>query len=90
MTDDNLWIYIERTITRGTLLKFGRNYLKKNNVLILEFNKFGVLAKKEFYNKEDMNEIKFASTITENDIKKENFIYSFLSSIRQKMEQKKK
>ena len=90
MTDDNLWIYIERTITRGTLLKFGRNYLKKNNVLILEFNKFGVLAKKEFYNKEDMNEIKFASTITENDIKKENFIYSFLSSVRQKMQTKRK
>ena len=90
MTDDNLWIYIERTITRGTLLKFGRNYLKKNNVLILEFNKFGVLAKKEFYNKEDMNEIKFASTITENDIKKENFVYSFLSSVRQKMQTKRK
>ena len=90
MTDDNLWIYIERTITRGKLLKFGRNYLKKNNVLILEFNKFGVLAKKEFYNKEDMNEIKFASTITENDIKKENFVYSFLSSVRQKMQTKRK
>ena len=39
MTDDNLWIYIERTITRGKLLKLGRSELKKNNVLILEFNK---------------------------------------------------
>ena len=29
MTDDNLWIYIERTKTRGKLLKLGRNYLKK-------------------------------------------------------------
>ena len=29
MVDDNLWIYIERTRTRGKLLKFGRNYLKK-------------------------------------------------------------
>ena len=25
ITDDNLWIYIERTITRGSLLKLGRN-----------------------------------------------------------------
>jgi len=90
MTDENLWIYIERTRTRGKLLKLGRNYLKKNNVLILEFDKFGILRKKEFYDKNDMNEINFAKTITENDIKKENFIYSFLSSIRQKMEQKKK
>ena len=51
MTDDNLWIYIERTKTRGKLLKLGRSYLKKNNVLILEFNKYGVLSKKEFYDK---------------------------------------
>jgi len=90
MTDDNLWIYIERTKTRGKLLKLGRNYLKKNNILILEFNKYGILTKKEFYDKSRMNKVNFAKTITENDIKKENFIYSFLSSIRQKMETKKK
>ena len=90
MTDDNLWIYIERTKTRGKLLKLGRNYLKKNNVLILEFNKYGVLNKKEFYDKENMKKINFAKAITENDVRKENFIYSFLSSIRQKMEVKKK
>ena len=90
MTDDNLWIYIERTKTRGKLLKLGRSYLKKNNVLILEFDKYGVLNKKEFYDKESMKQINFAKAITENDTRKENFIYSFLSSIRQKMESKKK
>ena len=90
MTDDNLWIYIERTKTRGKILKLGRSYLKKNNVLILEFNKYGVVNKKEFYDKENMKKINFAKAITENDVRKENFIYSFLSSIRQKMEVKKK
>ena len=90
MNDDNLWIYIERTRTRGKLLKLGRSYLKKNNVLILEFNKLGVLNKKEFYDKEKMNKIKFAKTITENDLKRENFIYSFLTSVRQKMQVRKK
>ena len=90
MTDDNLWIYIERTKTRGKLLKLGRNYLLKNNVLILEFDKYGVLSKKEFYDKENMKNVNFAKAITENDVRKENFVYSFLSSIRQKMESKKK
>ena len=90
MTDDNLWIYIERTITRGKLLKFGRNYIKKNNVLVLEFDKYGILKKKEFYDKEKMKKVDFAKNITENDIRKQNFIYSFLSSIRQKMQQKRK
>ena len=90
MTDNNLWIYIERTTTRGKLIKLGRTYLKKNNVLVLEFNKYGILQKKEFYNKEKMKKIKFAKNVTENTIRKENFIYSFLSSIRKKMETKRK
>ena len=90
MTDDNLWIYIERTMTRGKLLKFGRNYLKKNNALVLEFDKYGMLKKKSFYDKNKMKDITFAKNITENEIRKENFIYSFLSSVRQKMQTKRK
>ena len=90
MTNENIWIYIERTKTRGKLLKLGRNYLKKNNVLILEFDKYGILNKKEFYDKDDMKKINFAKVVTENDLKKENFVYSFLSSIRQKMGAKQK
>jgi outer membrane protein assembly factor BamE (lipoprotein component of BamABCDE complex) len=90
MTEENLWIYIERTITRGKMLRLGRNLLKKNNVLVLEFDKHGVLKKKEFYNIHDMKKLTFEKNITENEIRKENFIYSFLSSIRQKMQQRKK
>ena len=89
MTDDNLWIYIERTTTRGSLFMLGRSYLKKNNVLVLEFDKYGILAKKEFYNKKKMKKIRFAKNVTENEIRKENFIQGFLSSVRQKMEQRK-
>ena len=90
MVDDNLWIYIERTRTRGKLFKLGRNYLKKNNVLVLDFDKYGILKKKEFYNKEKMNKINFAKNITKNEVRRENFIYSFLSSVRQKMLIKRK
>ena len=90
MTNDNLWIYIERTNSSGKLLKLGKDYTKKNNVLVLEFDKFGILTKKEFYNKERMNKIKFAKDVTENEILKENFIYSFLSSIRQKMSNRRR
>ena len=90
MTNNNLWIYIERTRTRGKLLKLGRNYLKKNNVLVLEFDKYGILQSKDFYDKEKMENIKFTKSVTSNEIKKENFIYGFLSSIRQKMETKRK
>ena len=90
MVNNNLWIYIERTTTRGKLLKLGRNYLLKNNVLVLDFDKYGILQRKEFYDKKHMNEIKFAKDETVNELRKENFIYSFLSSVRQKMIQKRK
>ena len=90
MTDDNLWIYIERTTSKKSILKLGKNYLEKNNVLVLEFNKYGIVDKKEFYNIDDMKKVTFAKNITENEIRKENFIYSFLSSVRQKMQTKKK
>ena len=85
-----MWIYIERTRTRGKLLKLGRNYIKKNNVLVLEFDKYGILKRKEFYDLEDMKKISFAKDITENELRKENFIHSFLSSVRQKMLTKRK
>jgi len=90
IVDDNLWIYIERTITRGKKLKFGRNYLKKNNTLVIEFDKYGIVKRKEFYNKEKMNKMSFAKNETQNEIRKENFIHSFLSSVRQKMLTKRK
>ena len=90
MTNNNLWIYIERTKTRGKLLKLGRDHLKKNNVLVLEFNKYGVLAKKDFYKKENMQKLSFTKNITQNEIRRENFIRSFLSSIRQKMQTRRK
>jgi len=90
MTDDYLWIYIERTTTKGKLYKIGQNYIKKNNVLVLEFNKYGVLSKKEFYDKGKMKKLTFTENITENEVRKENFIFSFLSSVRQKMQNQKK
>tara|TARA_E500000331_G_scaffold272502_1_gene264335 strand:- start:587 stop:1039 length:453 start_codon:yes stop_codon:yes gene_type:complete len=90
MTNDNVWIYIERTRTRGKLKKLGRNYLLKNNVLVLEFDKYGILKEKDFYTKNEMNKISFAKSQTENEVTKENFIYNFLSSVRQKMLTKRK
>ena len=90
MTNDNLWIYIERTITKGKLLRLGKNYLTKNNVLVLEFDKYGVLEKKVLSNMENMKKLTFAKNITENEIRKQNFIYSFLSSVRQKMQTQRK
>ena len=91
--DNSIWIYIERTRTRGKLLKFGQNITNKSNVLALEFNEYGILTKKDFYNKNQINKIIFTKDTTETITREKNFVYSFLSSLRQKinkpMERKK-
>ena len=79
-----------RYFIKSAIFKLGKDKLKKNNVLVLEFDKYGILEKKEFYNKDRMKKIEFAEAITENELRKENFITGFLSSIRQKMEANRK
>ena len=83
--DNDLWIYIEREITRGKLLNLGKNILIKNNVLVLEIDNRGILLSKKFHNMNDMKEIKFLKDETTQVRKKNDFIYSFLSSLRQKI-----
>ncbi len=83
--DDNTWIYIERTLSKGKYHKLGQHVLKTNNALVLEFNKYGVLKNKKIYSKEDIQKIAFSSKKTENKLSKKSFVESFLSSIREKM-----
>ena len=90
MSNNNIWIYIERTQRKGKMLQLGKNLLTKNNTLVLEFNEYGILADKNFYNIKDMKKIEFTEDITINEIKKQNFIYSFLNSVRQKMSNNRK
>ena len=67
------------------MIKLGRNVLLNNNVLIVKFNNQGILKEKILYNKDDMNDYKFAEAVTVNEIRRGSFIDSFLSSIREKM-----
>ena len=83
--DNSIWIYIERTRGKGKLLKFGQNITSKNNVLALEFDEYGILIKKDFYNKNQINKINFVKNTTDTITREKNFIYSFLSSLRQKI-----
>ena len=84
---DNIdtWIYLERILTKGKYHKLGKHIVKQNNILILDFNKYGILKNKKLLNKEDIKKIKFSKKNTENELSQKNFIRSFLESIRQKM-----
>ena len=83
--DNDLWIFIEREIEKEKILKLSKEKLIKNNILILEINNQGLLVKKTFLNIDDMNEIKLSALKTEQKYSKNTFIYDFLSSMRQKI-----
>ena len=57
----------------------------KNNVLIIEVNKYGILSKKTLYDLTKMKDIKISKNTTDVNYQKESFIYDFLSSMRQKI-----
>jgi outer membrane protein assembly factor BamE (lipoprotein component of BamABCDE complex) len=83
--DNDVWIYIERKQTQSKLINLGRMEIYKNDVLVLEIDKYGILKKKEFYNKEDMKNIKIVKSTTDSEFKRSTFIYDFMSSMRQKI-----
>ena len=83
--DNDIWIYIERTQSQSGIIKFGKMEISKNDVLVLEINNYGILKKKEFYNKDDMEKIKIVEATTEAGFKRNSFIYEFMSSMRQKI-----
>jgi len=83
--DNDVWIYIERKQTQSKLTNLGKMKIYENNVLILEVDNYGILKKKEFYNKDNMNNLNVVKATTETGFEKNNFIYNFMSSMRQKI-----
>ena len=90
ITDENLWFYFDRKLSGGSIVNFGEMDLLENNVLVLNFDKYGIVIQKEFYSKEDMKKIKYSEMKTENPVSKQSFVTSFLQSVRQKMYGKRK
>ena len=84
--ENDVYIYIERKTSSSKLSKLGKKVLIVNNVLILDINKKGLLVKKEFYNKDDMNKIKFDDKETNVDYSKNSFIYNFFYTLRKKID----
>jgi outer membrane protein assembly factor BamE (lipoprotein component of BamABCDE complex) len=83
--DNDIWIYIERKETQSELKNLGKMKIYKNEVLILKINDKGILTDKKIYNLDDMNELIIAKSKTEKTLEKNSFIYNFMSSMRQKI-----
>ena len=85
VNNENEWFYIERILTKGDYHKLGQNILKTNNVLVLSFDKYGILKEKVLIDKQYMKKLKFSEKNTENNLTQKSFVEKFLSSIKAKM-----
>ena len=83
--DNDVWIYIERKVSTGKIYYLGKEKLIVNNVLVLELNNMGLVASKKLYKRDDMNKLTFAENATDPKYRKRSFVYDFLSSMRQKI-----
>jgi len=83
--DNDIWIYIERKQTQSKLKNLGRMKIYKNNVLVLDIDKYGILKNKEFYDLQDMNNLNIVKSKTQAGYNRNSFIYNFMSSMRQKI-----
>tara|TARA_B100000401_G_C52597129_1_gene620127 strand:- start:302 stop:682 length:381 start_codon:yes stop_codon:yes gene_type:complete len=82
--DQNQWFYIQRLKSNQSLIKLGIKKIKKNNVLIVEFNNKGILSNKKILNIDDMNQIKFTKNTTSKKFKQNDILFKILSSVREK------
>ena len=79
------WFYIERQKTNQSLLKFGSQKIKKNNVLVVELNQSGILINKKLLNLENMNDVRFLKFETKKEFQNKNIMYDVFSSLREKI-----
>ena len=84
--DNDVYIYIERKTSSSKITKLGKKKLLANNVLVLEINNMGILISKKLYDMNDMNKVQFVESQTGVNYSKKSFIYNFLSSMRQKID----
>ena len=85
MFDNNIWIYVDQNQVQPKIKNYGRMKISKNDILVLETDKYGILKKKNIYSKDDMNELKVYEGQTGKVFRKNTFIYNFFSSLRQKI-----
>tara|TARA_B100001027_G_C16013947_1_gene218113 strand:- start:73 stop:540 length:468 start_codon:yes stop_codon:yes gene_type:complete len=83
--NENIWIYIETKKQSTSLFKIGSRKLIKSNVLVVRLNERGVLKKKDYYNIDDMNKIKFSEQVTKSGYDKNSYVYGVLRSLRDKI-----
>ncbi len=82
--DENVWFYIEREKVTQSFVKLGKTKIKKNNILEIKFNDYGIVESKKFYQLDNMNDLKSVRKITEKTYDNDVYLGKLLKSVIQK------
>ena len=83
--DSNKWYYFERLKTNQSLLKLGNQKIKKNNILVVKLDNYGIVKSKKIITIDDMNDVKAIKDFTKKDFENKNLMYGLFSSLREKI-----
>ena len=83
--DNNLWFYIERKKISKSIILLGKKKTITNNVLALKINNRGLLADKELFTIDDMQNIDFDKSTTLKNYEKNSYLYNVITSLREKI-----
>jgi len=81
VVNKNIWFYNE---VRHTQTKIGVKEILDSNTLKIEFDDLGILKKLTFLDRNDLNRVIFDKNTTQSLGKSQNFLSSFLASIRER------
>tara|TARA_Y100000590_G_scaffold255288_1_gene286641 strand:- start:1205 stop:1663 length:459 start_codon:yes stop_codon:yes gene_type:complete len=83
--DQNSWFFIEREKVNQSIFKFGKSKIRKNNVLEITFDNYGIVQSKKLYNLENMNDLKKVKNKTKKKYDTNSKIGKLIKSLEQKI-----
>ena len=79
--DNDVWIYVERKFTTGSIFLLGKEKILANNVLVVEIDDMGLLSDMSFYDKNSMKDIKISEGETGAVYSKRSFVINIFIAI---------
>ena len=83
--DQNSWFFIEREKVNQSIFKFGKSKIRKNNVLEITFDNYGIVQSKKLYNLEKINDLKKVKNTTQKKYDTNSKIGKLIKSLEQKI-----
>ena len=87
--DDDTWYYLQTETVNQSFFKLGKSKIKKNNVLEISFDKYGIVKTKKLFELENMNDLDLAKGNSGKTYQNKSYYQKLLNSLKQKIDSPK-